>query len=54
MGGAGSGVAGLGVCLCSRTGRVIKGVVLLSSCPLLLEFPLWVVLLLEGMNWDIS
>jgi len=47
-------VAGLGVCLCSGMGRVIKEVVLLSGHPLLLGFPLWVVLLLEGMNWDIS
>jgi len=56
MGGAGLGVgvAGQGVCLCSRMGQVIKGVVLLKGCPLLLGFPLWVVLLLEGMNWDVS
>jgi len=35
-------------------GRFIKGVVLLKDCPLSLGFPLWVVLSLEGMNWDVS
>jgi len=40
MGGVRSGVAGLGVCLCSGTGQFIKEVVLLSGCPLLLGFPL--------------
>ena len=56
MGGAGLGVgvAGRGVCLCSGTGRAIKGVVLLKGRPLLLGFPLWVVLLLEGTNWEVS
>jgi len=47
-------VAGLGVCLHSGTGQVIKGVVLLNDRPLSLGFPLWVVLLLEGTNWDVS
>jgi len=47
-------VAGLGVCLYSRMGQVMKGVVLLSGHPLLLGVPLWVVLLLEGTNWDVS
>jgi len=54
MGGAGLGVAGRGVGLCSGTGWVIKGAVLLKGHPLSLGFPLWVVLLLEGMNWDVS
>ena len=54
MGGAGSGVAGLGVCLHSGMGQVMKGVVLLSGRPLSLGVPLWVVLLLEGTNWDVS
>jgi len=54
MGGAGLGVAGWGVCLCSGTGQPIIGVVLLKDCPLSLGFPLWVVLLLEGTNWDVS
>jgi len=54
MGGAGLGVAGLGVCLCSGTGQVIKGVVLLRGHPHSLGFPLWVVLSLEGTNWDVS
>jgi len=52
--GLGVGVAGQGVCLCSGTGWVMKGVVLLKDRPLLLGFPLWVVLLLEGTNWDVS
>jgi len=47
-------VAGLGVCLHSGMGRVIKGVVLLKDHPLSFGFPLWVVLSLEGMNWGIS
>jgi len=47
-------VAGLGVCLCSGTGWAIKGVVLLKDHSLSLGFPLWVVLLLEGTNWDVS
>jgi len=50
----GFGVAGQGVCLRSGTGLVTKGVTLLSSRPLLLGFPLWVVLLLEGTNWEVS
>jgi len=55
MGGAGSGVVrGLGVCLHSSTGWVKKGRTLLNGCPLLGGFPLSVVLLLEGTNWDIS
>jgi len=53
-GGMGLGVAGWGVCLRSGTGWVIKGVTLLSGCPLLFGCPLWVVLSLEGMNWDVS
>jgi len=52
--GLGVGVASRGVCLRSRTGRVIKGVTLLSGHPLSFGCPLWVVLLLEGMNWDVS
>jgi len=32
----------------------MKGVVLLKDRPLSLGFPLWVVLLLEGTNWDVS
>jgi len=32
----------------------MKGVVLLKGHPLSLGFPLWVVLLLEGMDWDVS
>jgi len=47
-------VAGLGVGLRSRMGQVTKGVVLLKGHPLSLGFPLWVVLLLEGMNWEVS
>ena len=47
-------MAGLGVCLCSGTGQVIKGAVLLRARPLSLGFPLWVVLSLEGTNWDVS
>jgi len=47
-------VAGLGVCLRSGTGWVMKGVVLLKGRPLSLGFPLWVVLSLEGTNWDVS
>jgi len=35
-------------------GWVTKGVVLLNDRPLLLGFPLWVVLLLEGTNWEVS
>jgi len=54
MGGTGFGVAGWGVCLHSGTGQVTKGVTLLSGRPLLLGFPLWVVLSLEGMNWEVS
>jgi len=56
MGGAGFGVgvAGWGVCLCSGMGWVMKGVVLLKVRPLSLGFPLWVVLLLEGTNWEVS
>jgi len=54
MGGAGLGVAGWGVGLRSGMGRVIKGAVLLKGCPLSLGFPLWMVLLLEGTNWDVS
>jgi len=54
MGGAGLGVAGQGVGLHSGTGRVIKGAVLLKGHPLSLGFPLWVVLSLEGTNWDVS
>jgi len=56
MGGAGLGVgvAGQGVCLRSGTGRVTKGVTLLRGRPLLFGCPLWVVLLLEGTNWDVS
>jgi len=56
MGGAGLGVgvAGRGVCLRSGMGRAIKGAVLLKDCPLSLGFPLWVVLSLEGTNWDVS
>jgi len=50
----GLGVAGRGVCLHSGTGQVTKGVTLLSGCPLSFGCPLWVVLLLEGMNWDVS
>ena len=52
MGGAGLGigVAGQGVCLCSGTGRPIKGAVLLKDRPLSLGFPLWIVLSLEGTN----
>ena len=50
----GLGVAGQGVCLRSGTGRVIKGAVLLKGRPLSLGFPLWVVLSLEGTNWDVS
>jgi len=55
MGGAGLGVgvAGWGVCLHSRMGWAIKGVVLLEGRPLLLGFPLWIVLLLEGTNWGV-
>jgi len=52
--GLGVGVAGWGVCLRSGAGRAIKGVVLLKDCPLSLGFPLWVVLSLEGTNWDVS
>jgi len=48
------GVAGLGVCLLALTGRVTNGGTLLSGCPLSFGFPLGVVLLLEGMNWDVS
>jgi len=48
------GVAGLDICPCSRTGQFIKGVVLLKGHPLSLGFPLWVVLSLEGMNWEVS
>jgi len=47
-------VAGLGVGLCSGTGWVTKGVVLLKGHPLSFGFPLWVVLLLEGTNWEVS
>ena len=47
-------MASLGVCLRSGIGRVVKGVVLLKGHPLSFGFPLWVVLLLEGMNWDVS
>jgi len=47
-------VAGLGVCLRSGMGWVIKGVVLLKDHPLSFGFPLWVVLSLEGMNWGVS
>ena len=47
-------MAGLGVCLRSGTGWVMKGAVLLKGCPLLFGFPLWVVLLLEGTNWEVS
>jgi len=54
MGGAGLGVAGRGVCLRSGTGQVTKGVTLLSGRPLLFGCPLWVVLSLEGTNWDVS
>ena len=50
----GLGVAGRGVCLRSGTGQVMKGVTLLSGRPLSFGCPLWVVLLLEGMNWDVS
>jgi len=50
----GLGVAGQGACLRSGTGRVTKGVTLLSGRPLSFGFPLWVVLLLEGTNWDVS
>jgi len=35
-------------------GRVIKGAVLLKGRPLSFGCPLWVVLLLEGTNWDVS
>jgi len=52
--GLGVGVAGRGVCLRSGTGLVIKGAILLKGRPLLLGLPLWVVLLLEGTNWDVS
>jgi len=52
--GLGVGVGGLGVCLCSRTGWVIKGGTLLSGRPLSFGCPLWVVHLLEGTNWDVS
>jgi len=55
MGGARSRVAGgLGVCLHSSTGWFKKGRTLLNSCPLLARFPLSVVLLLQGTNWDVS
>ena len=47
-------MAGLGVVLRSGSGWVRKGVVLLKGHPLSLGFPLWVVLLLEGMNWEVS
>jgi len=53
-GGTGLGVAGWGVCLHSGTGWVTKGVTLLSGHPLLFGCPLWVVLSLEGTNWDVS
>jgi len=53
-GGTGLGVAGQGVCLHSGTGRVTKGVTLLNGCPLSFGFSLWVVLSLEGTNWDVS
>jgi len=48
------GVAGWGVGLRSGMGQLIKGVVLLKDRPLLLGFPLWVVLSLEGINWNVS
>jgi len=32
----------------------MKGVTLLSGWPLLFGCSLWVVLLLEGTNWDVS
>jgi len=32
----------------------MKGVTLLSGRPLSFGCPLWVVLLLEGTNWDVS
>ena len=35
-------------------GLVIKGVTLLSGRPLSFGCPLWVVLLLEGTNWEVS
>jgi len=35
-------------------GWLIKGVVLLKGHPLSLGFPLWVVLLLEDTNWEVS
>jgi len=54
MGGTGLGVAGRGVCLRSGTGRVIKGVTLLSGHPLSFGCSLWVFLSLEGTNWDVS
>ena len=54
MGGAGLGVAGWGVGLRSRTGRVIKGAVLLKVRPLSFGCPLWVFRSLEGTNWDVS
>jgi len=50
----GLGVAGRGVCLHSRAGRVIKGGTLLSGHPLSFGCPLWIVLLLEGTNWNVS
>jgi len=50
----GLGVAGRGVCRCSGTGRVTKGVTLLSGRPLSFGCPLWVFLSLEGTNWDVS
>jgi len=45
---------GWGVCLRSGTGQLMKGVVLLKDHPLSFGCPLWVVLLLEGTNWDVS
>jgi len=54
MGGAGSGVAGLGVCLHTSMGQVIKGRILLNGRPLLGGFPLSGALSLEGTNWEVS
>jgi len=45
---------GLGVCLHPSTGWPTKGRTLLNNHPLSFGFPLSVVLLLEGMNWEVS
>ena len=47
-------MAGRGVGLRSRTGRVTKGAILLKGRPLSFGCPLWVFRSLEGTNWGVS